>query len=118
MNTVIDLVLYVALRALGLPLLMANGISTTCGLVFSLVANHRFTFRDRVNRPRRTVPLFIVVTVFGLWGLQPLAIAASQAWLVPLVGLDPGTPLASGLAKLAGIAIGVKTVGKDGPHPL
>ncbi len=75
-NTLIDLLLFVGLRSLGMPALGANAISTTCGLAFSFVANRRFTFGDRTGRPLTQFLLFVGGTGIGLWVLQPLIITA------------------------------------------
>lgn len=81
LNTAIDFaVLFALVEAANVPLFLANIFSTGLGLVFSFVANRKFTFRSRGSRSRETVK-FLAVTLCGLWLLQPLVI-----WVVePLV---------------------------------
>ncbi len=103
-NTLIDLLAFVALRAAGLPVLGANAISTTAGLAFSFVANRRFTFGDRTGRPARQFLLFLGGTGFGLWVLQP-AMILGVGQVMSSRG-DPGEPALLWIPKLAGIACG------------
>ena len=107
LNTLIDLASYLLLRQAGLPILAANFISTSAGMAFSYVANHRFTFRPPpgtpVRRGRRLV-LFLLVTGVGLWLLQPVVIVAVTGWLErPLSSSEAVVPL---IAKVCAIAVG------------
>lgn len=104
-NTAIDLVLFLALQAAGSPLLLANLVSTSCGLAFSFTANRAFTFRQRGGSGlRRQAVAFLLGTGFGLWVVQPAVIAAAIALLAGS-GVAPGLhPL---LGKVAGIAAGM-----------
>ncbi|MFC7764908.1 GtrA family protein [Leucobacter soli] len=52
-NTAIDFGLLFALRALGVPLVPANMISTAVALAFSFFANRSFTFRAAGSGARR-----------------------------------------------------------------
>lgn len=87
-NTGVDVVIYTVLVATGLPVVVANLISTTCGLIVSYVLNRTFVFRDGPHPHRRArirqLVLFVVTTGFGLWVLQPLVILAGTAALRPL----------------------------------
>lgn len=73
-NTVIDFGLLFLLKALGLPALSANMISTTAAFCFSFFANKKYTFQTSETNVKREVVLFIVVTLFGLWVLQAIVI--------------------------------------------
>jgi putative flippase GtrA len=73
-NTLIDVGILFALTAIGLPVGIANIISTSCAFVFSFIANKQYTFKSRGNVAREMV-MFIVVTLFGLWVLQALVIS-------------------------------------------
>lgn len=74
-NTLIDFGLLFGLKALGLPALSANIISTTTAFCFSFFANKKYTFKTAGTDIKREIVLFIVVTLFGLWVLQTLVIA-------------------------------------------
>lgn len=74
-NTVIDFGLLFLLRALGLPTIPANVISTTSAFCFSFFANKKYTFKTTATNIKREIILFIAVTLFGLWVLQTIVIA-------------------------------------------
>jgi putative flippase GtrA len=73
-NTAVDLLGYAALVSLGLPIFVANFISTTAGLILSFTLNRSFTFKSRTGNIKRQVTLFVLVTGFGLWVMQPVII--------------------------------------------
>jgi putative flippase GtrA len=104
-NTLIDLLLFVALRSAGMPVLGANAISTTAGLAFSFVANRRFTFADRTGHLGRQLVLFIGGTGVGLWVLQP-AIILGLDHLLRTWGATSDA-LLLWVPKLAAIAAGI-----------
>ena len=83
-NTAIDFGLLFILRALGLPVISANVISTTAAFCFSFFANKKYTFKSRGGNLKRQIVLFVIVTLFGLWVLQN---AVMQLVLLPLSGL-------------------------------
>lgn len=74
-NTVIDFGVLFILGSLGLPVLTANIISTTIAFCFSFFANRKFTFKAIDGNLKRQIPLFIIVTLFGLWVLQTIVIS-------------------------------------------
>ncbi len=75
-NTAIDFVGFGLLSAVGVPLLLANFLSTSAGLTFGFFAHRTFSFRS--ERPWRETALpFLLVTAAGLWLVQPMVI-----WLV------------------------------------
>ena len=85
-NTVLDVGIYTVLSAVGVPLLAANFISTSCGLINSFFMHGRFTFRSQPGH-RQIVP-FLLVTCCGLWVIQPVVIRGLAAlWNA---GLDSG----------------------------
>lgn len=104
-NTALDFGILFILTHFGLPTLAANFISTTTAFSFSFFANKHFTFRSSGGNLRRQVGLFLAVTLFGLWVLQPIVIVVVQA-LVRGMHLDPALSLF--IAKLA--ATGVSLV--------
>ena len=84
-NTVIDFGLLFALRALGLAIIPANMISTAAALTFSFFANRRFTFASSGGYLWQAVN-FVVVTLIGLWVLQPVVLLIGTGILTPSLG--------------------------------
>lgn len=73
-NTALDFALLFAfVYALGINPLMANIVSTGVCLFISFLLNQRWTFKSG-NRSRTQFVSFMVVTLTGLWLLQPLLI--------------------------------------------
>lgn len=75
LNTVIDIGIFLGLRSVGLPILTANIISTSIALIVSFLLNNRYTFGSSSRSIRQSLPAFLIVTLCGLWILQPLVIA-------------------------------------------
>lgn len=73
-NTSLDIGLLFLLTHIGLELFVANFISTSAAFAFSFYANSKFTFHASREHHKRQVLLFLAVTLFGLWVLQPLVI--------------------------------------------
>ena|SRR5690349_7165272 len=69
-NTTIDFAILFTLKSMGLPIVPANIISTTAAFCFSFFANRKYTFKDSGGNIKKQLPLFIVVTLAGLWGVQ------------------------------------------------
>lgn len=91
LNTAIDFGALFALTALGLQVVPANMISTALALSFSFLANRSFTFGAAGDGGAVGQAVkFLLVTLFGLWVLQPLVLLAGTA----LLG-DPLGPHAS-----------------------
>ena len=78
LNTLVDFLIYTTLRLLGVNLVVANFISTSCGMAVSYTLNRNFTFKSTSSKKRKEIVLFISVTAFGLWILQPLVITALE----------------------------------------
>jgi putative flippase GtrA len=72
-NTMIDTTAFVGLRLLGLPLFFANFISTSLGITASYTLNTRYTFKASSLSNRHKL-IFLAVTLFGLWVIQPIMI--------------------------------------------
>lgn len=68
-NTLIDFSVLFTLTAIGIPSLISNVFSTSCAFTFSFFANKNFTFKAK-NTSKKQFLLFIVITLFGLWGIQ------------------------------------------------
>lgn len=76
-NTALDFGILFLLTSLGLSTIVANYISTSIAFIFSFFANKTFTFKA-TGDARREFILFLVVTLTGLWVLQPIVIAAVE----------------------------------------
>lgn len=75
-NTVLDFTLLFIGVALGLDKIVANFISTGASMVVSFFANKSFTFNNSDRATKRQFILFIIITAFGLWVIQPIVILA------------------------------------------
>ncbi|RII42735.1 GtrA family protein [Galactobacter valiniphilus] len=93
LNTAIDIVLFLILGSfIGLPMLAANSISTSAGMVTSFLLNRKHTFGSGGRVSLKEVTAFFGVTAVGLWILQPLVIAGvtqlmPESWEPPVVAL-------------------------------
>lgn len=72
-NTSIDATVFVGLRLLIMPLLLANLISTSMGIIASYALNTRYTFKVHSLSKKRAIAYF-AITLFGLWVVQPIVI--------------------------------------------
>lgn len=72
--TAIDLICLLFLTNAGLSIVIANYPSTTAGFIFSFFANKKFTFRTPDHHIQREAGLFLIVTIIGIWIVQPLII--------------------------------------------
>jgi putative flippase GtrA len=72
-NTLFDITLYIILLHITHSIILANVVSTSAALVGSYFLNTRLTFKTKMWTAKTFIS-FIVVTVFGLWVLQTLAI--------------------------------------------
>jgi len=79
-NTAIDFGILFGLKALGLPTIPSNFISTSVALVFSFFANKKFTFKDSNSQDKTQFIKFLGITLFGLWAIQPAII-----WIFGLI---------------------------------
>jgi putative flippase GtrA len=82
-NTLLDFGLLLTLKALGLPVITANVITTTTAFCFSFLANKKYTFKTTDTNIKREIILFIGVTLFGLWVLQTVIIKLVTLLLTP-----------------------------------
>lgn len=84
-NTLIDFGVLFLLTAWGMNLVPANMIATGIALTFSFFVNRSFTFGSSGN-PLAQAVKFVIVTLFGLWALQPLVLLAGMALLEEPLG--------------------------------
>lgn len=75
-NTVLDFGILFILVSFGLDKLVANFISTSTAFLFSFFLNKSFTFRSKSGNAKKQFALFLVITLFGLWVIQPIIITA------------------------------------------
>lgn len=73
-NTILDFLLLFLFVNLGLNKIPANYLSTGITMVISFFVNKSFTFKDDDASSKRKFALFIIVTVTGMWAIQPLLI--------------------------------------------
>ncbi len=87
LNTGLDIGAYTLLRYFGWPAILANLCSTSLGLASSFLLNRHFTFRTAGSKGQ--LPVFLAVTLAGLWVLQPLILYATArlfaGWLTGTV---------------------------------
>lgn len=72
-NTAIDFGILFLLHGVGLNKYIANIISTSAAFIFSFFANRAFTFKSKGSAKKQFIP-FLIVTMTGLWILQPVII--------------------------------------------
>ena len=77
-NTAIDFVILFSLVALGLPTIASNILSTSVALIFSFFANKKFTFKNNNKVNKTQFPIFLIITLFGLWIIQPIIIELTK----------------------------------------
>ena len=82
--TAIDWGILFTLVALGFPSIPSNYVSTTVAMVFSFFTNKSYTFKAN-NVTKKHVIYFIIITIFGLWVIQPIIIGGVnillESWL-------------------------------------
>jgi putative flippase GtrA len=81
-NTAIDFVVLFVLFTLGLPIIVSNFISTSTALIFSFLANKKYTFRDSNIFNKNQFTAFLVITLIGLWILHPVIISIFNPLLI------------------------------------
>ena len=81
-NTALDFALLFLLVALGLDKIPANYVSTGISFIFSFFVNKSFTFKSKNGNVKKQFALFIIITIIGLWVIQPLIITGVSALLV------------------------------------
>ena len=82
-NTIIDFGILFTLVALGLPTIASNFVSTSTAMIFSFFANKSFTFKDTGQKTVKHIALFLIITVIGMWIIQPIIIEGVNLALGP-----------------------------------
>lgn len=76
-NTALDFsILFILTMLFNIPKELANFISTSVSFLFSFFANKKYTFKSTSKNLKRQFLLFTIVTLFGLWVIQTIIIAA------------------------------------------
>lgn len=84
-NTALDFILLFLFTGLGVDKILANYFSTGISLVFSFFVNKSFTFKDKSGSAKKQFALFLIVTIIGLWVIQPIIIWLSTNALSPYI---------------------------------
>ncbi len=94
-NTAIDFGILFGLVFLGVDKLVANFFSTGIAFVFSFFVNRSFTFKSVGGNTKRQFVYFLIITLSGLWIIQPLIING-VATILANHGLSSGFILLAG----------------------
>ena len=77
-NTALDFsILFILTMLFNIPKELANFISTSVSFLFSFFANKKYTFKSTSKNLKKQFLLFTTVTLFGLWVIQTIIIAAT-----------------------------------------
>lgn len=99
-NTSIDIVVYTTLVLVGLNIFLANILSTSLGMIVGFLLHRSYTFATKGSARRQITP-FLIVTICGLWIIQPAII-----WGFHLLA-PSSAPIAVITAKLFAILAGM-----------
>ena len=84
-NTALDFILLFLFTGIGMDKIVANYFSTGISLLFSFFANKSFTFKNKTGSAKKQFVLFLIITIAGLWVLQPIIIWLSSTALQPYI---------------------------------
>lgn len=84
-NTAIDFGILFLLTFLGMDKIVANFFSTGVALIFSFFANKTFTFKEQSGNAKKQFIYFLVITLFGLWVIQPLVIWGATSLMASFI---------------------------------
>lgn len=84
-NTALDFAILFLLTFLGVDKIVANYFSTGAALIFSFFANKTFTFKHKSGNAKKQFALFLIITIIGLWVIQPIIIWASTSIMAPYI---------------------------------
>lgn len=85
-NTALDFGLLFVFKAFGIPVEIANIMSTGLAFIFSFFANKKYTFKTTDTNVAREMILFVIVTLTGLWGLQTIVIITTHGFFTSMTG--------------------------------
>lgn len=101
-STTIDFGILFLLHSFSIPSIAANFASTTTAFCFSFFANRRYTFKANGGNLKRQMILFVIITLFGIWVIQPVIIMIIEQ-IVSNRGLAGWQEL--GISKLAATGV-------------
>lgn len=84
-NTALDFAILFILTFAGLDKIVANYISTGASLIFSFFVNKSFTFKHKTGNAKKQFALFLIITLIGLWVIQPIIIWGVTSALASVV---------------------------------
>lgn len=84
-NTALDFAILFILTFAGLDKIVANYISTGASLIFSFFVNKSFTFKHKTGNAKKQFALFLIITLIGLWVIQPVIIWGVTSTLASVV---------------------------------
>ncbi len=88
-NTAFDFaLLFVFEIIVGLPLVVANTLSTSAAFASSFTLNKKLAFKTSGTNVKREIVLFVSLTLFGLWVIQNIVIMIVRP-LLPVDILQP-----------------------------
>ena len=96
-NTALDFGLLFVFKFIGIPVELANIMSTGIAFVFSFFTNKKYTFKTTGTNIVREMILFLIVTLTGLWVLQTIVITLTHG---PLTAITGNTDIALFISKL------------------
>ncbi len=85
-NTALDFGILFVLVFFGLDKFVANFLSTSTAFVFSFFVNRSFTFKSKGGNAKRQFGMFVLITLFGLWVIQPIIIV-EVSWAISDLGI-------------------------------
>lgn len=85
-NTAVDFGILLLLTSIGFDRIISNYISTSVAFLLSFFLNRSYTFQSTGEMKKQIGP-FLVVTLTGLWIIQPIVIG-SVAWMMSPTSLS------------------------------
>lgn len=82
--TLIDLGVLFLLVSSGVGLVLANFFSTSAGFAYSFIASKKYAFKTANHHLPRELVQFLIITLTGIWLLQPLLFWQLEPILVKL----------------------------------
>lgn len=89
--TVLDFILLFTFTFVGVDKFIANYISTGISMVVSFFVNKSFTFQNNAKTTQKQFMAFLLITITGLWAIQPLIIWVVTLSLTPHLSNDAVT---------------------------
>lgn len=103
--TTIDFGILLGLNAVGFHSIAANYVSTTVAFCFSFFANRHYTFKATDGHVSKQIALFVAVTLFGIWMLQPPIIFWGEKVVEHYVDMPEWMALALGKLAATGVTL-------------